>query len=171
MKLNNNITMNKLCKHISVILFLAVISCAAYAQQGLVPRSQSNRYDNKVYQVPNQNSMNKVQVIKERFISRQLSLNPDQSERFWPLYRQYQSELSQIRQLKRQNLANGANSSEQIKKDMEFDSQLINIRRRYNNEFLKVLPPEKVSELYKSERGFTDELIKNLNERNGSAPE
>ena len=172
--------MNKLSKHIFVVLLLSVISFTTYAQgrrdkdhrqDGYYRPQPGNRNDNRGYNPPNPEAMKRVQEIKERFISRQLSLTPEQSEKFWPLYRQYQGELNQIRQSKRANLAN-PNGSEQIKKDMEYDSQLINTRRRYNNEFLKILPPDKVSELYKSERGFTDELIKNLHERNNnSSPE
>jgi len=42
---------------------------------------------------------------------------------------------------------------------------VVAIRKHYRDEFLKILPAEKVSELYKSEREFTDELIRQLSER------
>ena len=35
----------------------------------------------------------------------------------------------------------------------------------YQNEFLKLMPPEKVSKMYKSEQTFKDEIFRNLNER------
>ncbi|MFD2147617.1 hypothetical protein [Mucilaginibacter antarcticus] len=55
-----------------------------------------------------------------------------------------------------------ANGAEQVKKDMDYDAQLVNIRKHYNEEFLKILPSEKVSQLLKSERAFNDELLRKL---------
>jgi hypothetical protein len=120
-----------------------------------------------------QNSgMRRIQAVKEGFISRQLNLRPEQAEKFWPLYRQYQSEVWNIRRLKRLNNSDAqANGSEQINKDLDYDTQLVNLRKHYNEEFLKILPPEKVSELYKSEREFTDELIKQVHEHGATTPD
>jgi len=47
-----------------------------------------------------------------------------------------------------------------------YETQIVNIKQRFKNAFLKILPPEKVSELYKSEREFNDELVRSLSERN-----
>jgi len=171
--------MNKLTKHIFVVLFISCFSYAAFAQnprmqaeermQGQRMNRQEFRQENKYRSMPNPVAVRRVQVIKEHFLSTQLALTPEQSEKFWPLYRHYQVELSQVRQLKHYNNSNAqVNGAEQVRKDLEYDGQLVDIRKRYNEEFLKIMPPEKVSQLYKSERGFTDELIKNLNERNNA---
>lgn len=179
--------MNKLGKHVFVVLFMLCFCCTAFAQRGRMrdgeirggrivrpgygePLRQQPYANNRMYSVPNPKGMSRVQVVKEHFIGRQLSLSSGQAERFWPLYRRYQIELSQVRILKRQNTVN-ATGAEQIRKDLEYDTQLDNIKKHYTDEFLKILPPDKVSQLYKSERGFTDELIKNLNERNNAVPQ
>ncbi|MEO9173692.1 MAG: hypothetical protein ABI203_11375 [Mucilaginibacter sp.] len=57
------------------------------------------------------------------------------------------------------------NGTEQINKELFFETELVNIRRSYTEEFLKILPPDKVSEMFKSEREFNDELIRQLTER------
>lgn len=197
-------TMNKLTKHIFVILLILGMSYTAFAQggrmymrdqgerphmrdQGGRMHMQDQRYNGQryfehpqnfnrnpgvtVYRAPNPKGMRRIQVVKEHFINRQLTLTPEQSDRFWPVYRQYQQELGNVRKLKRLNYADPqANSSDQIKRDLEYDSQLDNIKKRYTDEFLKIMPPEKVSQLYRSERAFTDEMIKQLNERN-TAPQ
>lgn len=194
--------MNKLNKHIFVILLISAFSCTAFAQRGRMRmqgqgghmrmQDQGNRahmgeqrfarpeyFDhpqnlyrnpgNKVYRMPNPNGVKRIQVVKENFLGRQLSLTPEQSEKFWPVYRQYQNELSNVRRLKRLNYSDPqGDGSEQIRKDLEYDSQLDNIKKHYTDEFLKIVPPEKVSQLYKSERAFTDEMMKQLNERNAA---
>jgi hypothetical protein len=42
----------------------------------------------------------------------------------------------------------------------------VNIRKKYNDAFLQILPPEKVSQLIKAEREFNDELVRKLHEEN-----
>jgi hypothetical protein len=41
---------------------------------------------------------------------------------------------------------------------------------KFNNAFLKILSPQQVSELYKAEREFNDELVRQLAERRGGQP-
>lgn len=125
------------------------------------PGANSQRFN----QNPNAGGLQKVQAIKETFLDQKLQLTDDESARFWPLYKKYQDELVDVMRLKRLNNSDAqANGREQVKKNIEYDSRLVDIRRRYNEEFLKVLPPEKLSRLYKGEREFNDELIRKLNE-------
>ena len=108
----------------------------------------------------------KLQAARDKFIGQQLALTNNESRKFWPLYRQYQEDLTAIKILKRQNnSSSSANGMEQIDKELEYDNQMVVIRKHYRDEFLKILPPEKVSTLYKSEVEFTNELIKTFSER------
>lgn len=155
--------MNKLSKHIFVILLILCISYPAFSQNMRRQLRQQN-FNNRAIR-PNP-GMRRIQVVKEEFIGRQLSLSRGQAAKFWPIYRQYQNELSEVRGLKRLNNSDAqANGTEQVKKDMEYDGQLVDLRKHYYEEFMKVLPPEKVSKLIKSEREFTDELIRKLHEQ------
>jgi hypothetical protein len=120
--------------------------------------------------VPNAGAGGRVEVVKETFIGRQLNLLPQQSRVFWPLYRRYVEDQTAIKILIRQNSsANSPNGTLQLKRQLALEAQLVDVRQRYMNEFLKVLPPEKVSELYKSERAFNDEALKQLSERSRTA--
>ncbi len=160
--------MNKLYKHIFVILLILCVGHTAYSQQFRVrPRQQ-----NHIREISPQNpGMRRIQVVKEAFISQQLSLSREQGQKFWPIYRRYQNELFEVRRLKRLNNSDAqADGAEQVKRDLNYDAQLVDIRKRYNDEFMKVLPPEKVSQLIKSEREFNDELVRKLHEQNTQTP-
>jgi len=111
------------------------------------------------------NAGRKVEAVKEAFIGRQLNLTSRQSRDFWPLYRQYVQDQTAIRILRRQNLMNSPNGTIKLEKDLAYETELVNIRKHYMDEFLKIIPPEKISELYKSEREFNDEMLKQLSER------
>jgi hypothetical protein len=158
--------MNKLIKPVLCILFLLA---PCYKSFGQVRVGMPVRRYMPAQRYPRQNKPNpgkRIELVKEGFISRQLKLNPDESRAFWPLYRQYVQDQTAIRILKRQNMSNSsADGTKQIDLELQYETELVNIRKHYRDEFLKILPPEKVSELYKSERQFNDEVLKQLSER------
>lgn len=108
----------------------------------------------------------KIQAVKESFISQRLNLTSNEAKAFWPLYRKYNEELTAVRILKRiNNSSSTADGAKQVDKDLEYESQLVEIKKKYRDEFYKILPPEKVSILYKSEREFNDEALRILSEK------
>jgi hypothetical protein len=112
---------------------------------------------------------NRVENVKERYLRRRLNLSPDQAQKFFPLYHEYQMELFNMQRLKRLNNSNAqVDGTVQVNNDLYYETQIVNIKQRFKDAFLRVLPPEKVSELYKSEREFNDELVRSLSERNGN---
>jgi hypothetical protein len=160
--------MKAFTKHIFITLLLLAVGYGAGAQG--IPRNsfrQGNPNGGQRFnQVPNAAGMQKVQAIKETFLDQKLHLTSEEAARFWPLYRKYQDEIIEVLRLKRLNNSDAqANGREQIKKNMEYDSRMVKIREHYTDEFLKVLPAEKLSKLYKGEREFNDELIRKLNEQ------
>jgi hypothetical protein len=161
--------MTQLYKYLLSIILLLGFSYSGKSQN--LKANQPRRFQQKNFSSPVAKSLpqpqnlglSKIQVVKEGFLKTELALTKDQDTHFWPVYRKYQSELFEIRRLKRLNNSDAqANGAEQVKKDMEYDAQLMNIRKHYNEEFLKILPSEKVSQLLKSERAFNDELLRKL---------
>ena len=149
--------MNTLLRYIFFLLIiLSTVTYKATAQVSNLRRQNAGR----------SNRNPKLEAARNRYISQQLSLTDEEARRFWPVYNRYQEELTAIRILKRLNNSSAnANGTEQVDKDLQYDTQMINIRKHYRDEFMKILPPAKLSELYKSEQEFTTELIKQLSER------
>ncbi|MES2807759.1 MAG: hypothetical protein V4619_03995 [Bacteroidota bacterium] len=158
-----------LYKYIFGVMLLMALSYGGYAQN-LRPNQPQRKLQQKNFAppaakvaAPQNIGLSKIQGVKEAFLKEELALTKDQDTHFWPVYRKYQAELHEIRRLKRLNNSDAqANGAEQVKKDMDYDAQLVNIRKHYNEEFLKILPSEKVSQLLKSERAFNDELLRKL---------
>jgi hypothetical protein len=156
--------MPKLIKYILCILFVAAIGDKSYAQfRGRIIIQRRNPMDRVVRQGPPQR---RLEQIKESYIERRINLNVDQSRAFWPLYRQYVEEQTAVRILKRENNSdNSPNGTAQIDNELKYETELVNIRKHYRDEFLKILSPDQLSMLYKSEREFNDEMVKQLGER------
>jgi hypothetical protein len=148
-----------------LIMALVFTGAAAFAQSFRDSRSDNRMYNNRANRSV---GMNRIEATKETYILSQLQLTPEESDQFLPVYRQYQQEMVGVRRLKRQNNSSEqSNGSAQINREMQFDQQLYEIKKRYNTEFLKILSPQKVSILYKSEKQFNDELIRQMGERRG----
>jgi hypothetical protein len=179
---------NNFGKHIFVILLLSCFSYQALAQgdrmrmHGGFRRGpnfvrQNQYYHPNQYYRPNtqvivmQPGIRRLQTIKENFVHNQLSLTTEQSVKFLPVYRQYQQELINVYRLKRLNNTDAqANGAEQIHKNLAYEKQILDIKAHYTDEFLKIMPAEKVSLITKSEREFNDEIIRQPAERVGPPP-
>jgi hypothetical protein len=162
--------MNKLLKPIFCILLLLACTCGFAQVRMRVPVRRGYPLNRMPQQTPNRviqtGPGRKLEQVKETFIGQQLKLTPQESAAFWPLYRQYVQQLTAVRILKRMNNSDkSVDGTEQIRKDLEYESQLVAIKKQYSQQFLRILPPEKVSELYKSERQFNDEALRILSEK------
>ncbi|MCR8558262.1 hypothetical protein KXD93_11435 [Mucilaginibacter sp. BJC16-A38] len=168
--------MSKLIRFVFGIIIMVFISFTGYGQRRvLVPVQPYNpaqrpveRYNQRptVVKQAKPAGGRKIQAVKESFISQRLKLTNDEAKAFWPLYRKYNEELTAVRILKRiNNSSSTADGAKQVEQDLQYESQLVEIKRKYRDQFYKILPPEKVSILYKSEREFNDEALKILSER------
>jgi hypothetical protein len=158
--------MYKLAKHIFIIFLFLGFCTTSFGQvvRPLLRRPQN--FQERVIQRPQNRGINRIEAVREEYISKRLSMGADQGQRFWPIYRRYRAALKQILAAKRRNnSADQPNGTDQINKELYYESELVNTRKYYTDEFLKILPPEKVSLIFKSERDFNDELIKQLSER------
>jgi hypothetical protein len=167
--------MYKLARYIFASLLLLVIGYKGFGQLRPV-RPVFRRPPNFEERVITRQQVrqNKVEQVRETYIGRRLALTSDESVKFWPIYRQYQDALTAVREKRRvNNSKEQPDGAAQVQNELYYEGELVNIRKFYTSEFLKILPPEKVSEMFKAEREFTDELIKQLRERsqaNNSPP-
>ncbi len=107
-----------------------------------------------------------IEAIKIGYITRKLDLSPEESQKFWPVYNQFQKELNKINIQKRTaRLQNQSNSNEAIDAEFDFDTKILETKKRYRKEFAKILSSEKIKNLYLAERQFKEELIKQLRNR------
>ena len=107
-----------------------------------------------------------IEAIKIGYITRRLELTPEESQKFWPVYNQFQLDQSQIIQQKRKARLQNANNPDQlIDDDFYFDTKILELKKSYRKEFSKVISPTKIKSLYTAERDFREELIKQLKNR------
>ncbi|MEP7106594.1 MAG: hypothetical protein ABI760_01405 [Ferruginibacter sp.] len=89
-----------------------------------------------------------IEALKVAFISKELDLTPDEAQKFWPVYNQYSKELKTI-----------------IKDDVDVidrDEKVLNLRKRYRDQFTKVLGQQRMNRIFNAEGRFRQLLIKSL---------
>lgn len=151
--------MNKLIRNIFTLILLLCAVLPAFAQGGRPPA-----YRDKNNKMHRPNAGKRFEAVKRGYMAQQLALTAEQGDRFWPLYDQYQSELNTVLRLRRANNTSAQPGGDQFDKDLSYQQKIISIQKHYHDEFLKVLPPEKVTQLYKSESDFKFELLRRLKE-------
>ncbi|MFI5161591.1 MAG: hypothetical protein ACHQHN_09960 [Sphingobacteriales bacterium] len=155
--------MYKLARHIFTLLLVLGFSYTSFGQLRPV-RPGFRRPPNFEQRVIRR--QNKIEQVREVYIGRRLKMTSDEATRFWPVYRQYQDALTVVRQEQTRNISkNQPDGAEQVQNELRYEAEIVKIRQHYTDEFLKILPSPKVSELLKAEKEFRDELIRQLRER------
>jgi len=150
-------------KYIFVIAAIVCISQAGFAQ--------GRRMGPPVNQAPGVRPKS-IPQIKLEYISKQLALSPEQTLRFQVIYRNYEREDHAVMILKRLNNSDAqANGADQVNKELDYEAQLVAVHKKYTDQFLKIMPPEKVSLIFKSERTFNDIMLHELKEKRANGPD
>lgn len=110
----------------------------------------------------------KIEALKIGFITKRLSLTPEESQKFWPVYNQYEAEKKQIRQstlgtlkeMKEDGDFTNAEAEQAIAKHIEFKVKDLDLTKKYVVEFRKILPATKVAKLVTAEEHFKKMLMK-----------
>lgn len=113
--------------------------------------------------------MERIHAIKVAYLTDKLQLTSEQSEKFWPIYNRYEEERFAIgRKYRRDAMGHGKTPEEAMRSiddDIEMQEKMLELRKKYKEEFLKVISPKQLATLVESEREFKKLLLQQLKER------
>jgi hypothetical protein len=104
----------------------------------------------------------RIESIKIAFLANKLNLDPKTAESFWPVYNQYEEELQQLVSEKRRMNQQDSRSADDI---LDQEQRAIDIKRKYNTQFSKIIGAEQTLKLFQAEREFRHMLIKRRNQQ------
>jgi len=121
--------------------------------------------------------LKRLKVEKITFLAVQLQLTPEEAQKFWPVYNEFERKRFKLefnrREIERQ--VNGdldsITDATLIKLGDDFilsheqETQLI---KDYHTKFLQVLPIRKVVQLYQAERQFRSHMLREFRRRGGN---
>lgn len=100
-----------------------------------------------------QNNGGKLKAYQIAFLTKKLNLTPDEAQRFWPVFNKYEDEIRTTRIQNKQA------------PEVEVEEKMLNIRKRYFEEFSKVLNRDRADRVFKADKEFRDGVRKELMER------
>jgi hypothetical protein len=113
----------------------------------------------------------KLDAYRIAFFTKRLNLTPQEAEKFWPVYNEFQNKRNSI-QTERMQLNRNVNQNElnMSEKDMtEAGDKLISLQMQeaslamdYHKKFKEILSPAKVIRLYQAENQYRLQLLNEL---------
>lgn len=116
----------------------------------------------------------KVKTWKIAFITEKLDLTPDEAQKFWPVYNEYENKLEDLRKKRRQERRSAKENIDEmtdkeveamVDSEMTFRQKELDLQKEYHGKFKSVLPVRKVGKLYAAEEQFRMEIIKKIGPR------
>lgn len=103
----------------------------------------------------------KLRALKIQVVTKNMELSPEQRSRFLPLYTEYANELLVVYRAKKA-LRKNPDSKFVINERQRLEQQIVTIKGKYKNDFLKIISPRQLEKMYQGEDEFKRMLIERL---------
>jgi len=143
------------------ILVMLVCTLSATAQPDMTP--------------PTPERLREIKAQKSAFITAQLELTPEEAQRFWPIYNEYDDKQDALRKEMR-SLINGPEADKELSeseaavildKGLLHRQKEIDLEKTYQERFKKSIGAVKTLKLRKAEHDFNREVLRKFRDRMG----
>lgn len=121
----------------------------------------------------------KIERLKIAFITKELDLSVDQSEKFWPVYNEMEKKVDEQKKARKKTAKDLKENLEtlsepDIKKKtnsvLDNDIKIAQLKKEYNDKIAAIIGYKKATKLLSLEARFKRELLKRLNATPQSRP-
>ena len=119
--------------------------------------------------------MERIKALRVAFISDRLDLTPDEAQKFWPVFNQFDGKQSELQKEKRQLMhkmkpGNTSNLSDKetvklMEDDEKLETEIQNNRRQLVKDLQGIIPNQKILMLKQIEIEFKDKLLQQMKNR------
>ena len=136
-------------KKLSIILIMMVAWLGAFAQ--------------------NKEAIKQIDIARIALITERLNLTPEQAEKFWPLYREYNQQRRLLREefrnarqsVDKENLTE-EQSKELMKKALEMKQRELNLENEYAQKMTQHISAQQMLQLRAAEHDFQQMVLKRI---------
>lgn len=146
-------------KFFIVLLVALVVATSGYSQRGGPQKREAKE---------------RIHAAKMVYITDRLNLSPEQTAGFMPVYKEYEGDMKNTRKTFMQKYkgmdmdnADESTSMQYVDDNLDYQQKVIELKRKYNDRFLKVITAQQIAELNKAEREFKQILMRRLEQRRG----
>jgi hypothetical protein len=117
----------------------------------------------------NKEAMEKIESARIALITERLGLTPEQAEKFWPLYREYNQQRRVLREefrnarqsVDKENLTE-EQSRELMKKALEMKQRELNLENEYAQKMTQYITAQQMLQLRAAEHDFQQMVLKRI---------
>jgi hypothetical protein len=107
----------------------------------------------------------KIESMRVAFITNRLSLTPEESQKFWPVYNAFKADMKTLRKNFREDDKDGTPLTADQR--LEFDQKKLNLKLTYKPQLEATIGKEKMNKLMAAEEAFKKELVRIMQDRRG----
>jgi hypothetical protein len=107
----------------------------------------------------------KIKAMKIGFITDKLELTSEESQKFWPIYNQMETERESLLQDKKNGLDKlllDKDAQTYITRHFEIKEKELVLEKKYSDKLKSAIPTKKVAMLYFVEKQFRQEIMNNI---------
>lgn len=117
-----------------------------------------------------------MEAMKIGYLTREMDLTVEESQKFWPIYNEMDKKLEALRKEKRLEMRDSlpdidkmtdAEANAYVENHMSYRQRELDIHREYLKRFQGVLPPQKIVRLIRAQHEFKEHLIMMIREHRG----
>lgn len=139
---------------LSLIISILLLGTGLWAQEGREHRFERNE---------------RVQAARVAYLTERLTLTPEQSAAFWPIFREFETARRTLRKelIKSHSVEDltEAEAKAQLLQQLVVEEKMIALKRDYQPRFLEVLTARQLLLLPKADRDFRKEMLRMLSKR------
>jgi hypothetical protein len=110
----------------------------------------------------------KIKIQRIAFMTQRLSLTETEAQQFWPIYNDYTQKLQQIRKKpkveKLEDELDNADVEKMIVEQYDRQARELDLKKEYFQKLKTVISVKKIAKLYRAEKDFHEELVRQLQE-------
>ncbi len=108
----------------------------------------------------------KIKIQRIAFITQRLSLTETEAQQFWPIFNEYTEKVQQIRKQAKPEKAfdelADADVEKMITTQFDREARELDLKKEYFQKLKKVISVRQIAKLYRAEKDFRNELVKQL---------
>lgn len=113
-----------------------------------------------------------LRAKKIAFLTTSMDLTPEESQKFWPIYNQFENEVKDLRKSSKTNLRkvdleeiNDNEIEEIMMTHMQVKRKELDLEEKYFNEYKKVISVKQIAKMHQAEKRFQIEVVKHFDKR------
>lgn len=116
-------------------------------------------------------SRQRIEAARIAFITERLGLTPEEAEKFWPVYREFNQKRMELRlQLEQARKNQGNNTTEEqqrrlLEMELQVKQRELDLEKEYSGRLLQTIPTQKLLALRQAETEFREMVLRQIQQR------